>query len=249
MLLKSIVVSIAVVIITYIAQVTLGLDKYVNDIGGISAFLVVFGTLYGIMTAFIVVEVWSQHNKTSHLFEQEAEELEKLYRLSLYFTDEALSEKIKHVIAAYGKILIASEFKHLGEGQKQNEEEKAFRQITHVIKEITFKNAHDQVVFDNVINLYGDLAQTRIERTHQSILRLPMPLKLFFYASTVIIIIAFIIMPFANVAYSIFSSACLMFMLAMISQIIEELDNPFVGFWNLTTKPFEETLYHIEESY
>lgn len=249
MLFKSIFASIIIVVITYFVQTTLGLNRYLNDIGAISAFLVVFGTLYGIMTAFIVVEVWSQHNKTSHLFEQEAEELEKLYRLSLYFADDVFSKKIKQVISEYGKILIESEFKHLVKGEKYDDEEKSFRKITHVIKEILLKDTHDQVVFDSIINLYGDLAQTRIERNHQSALRLPLPLKLFFYASTVIIVVTFIFMPFANVLYSLFSAGFLVFMLAMISQIIEELDNPFAGFWTLTPEPFEETLHHIEASY
>lgn len=249
MLGKSIVISLIVGTLTYFTQTTLGLNKYLGDIGGIGSFLVVFGTLYGIMTAFIVVEVWNQHNKTSHLFEQEAEELEKLFRLSLYFRSEVFSKKIKDVISQYGKILITSEFKHLGEGQKHEEEEKSFRQITHVIKDIVLKDGHDHVIFDNIITLYGDLAQTRIERTHQSMLRLPLPLKTFFYASTVIVVLSFVFMPFANAIYAVASSGCLVFMLAMISQIIEELDNPFKGFWNLTPESFEETLLHLEESY
>jgi len=35
----------------------------------------------------------------------------------------------------------------------------------------------------------------------------------------------------------------------MIFQIIEDLDNPFVGHWNLTPEPFARALKHIEEDY
>jgi RecG-like helicase len=249
MIVRSFLVSFFVVVLTFFMQRTLQLENYFSDVGSISSFLVVFGTLYGIMTAFIVVEVWSQFNKASHLFLQEAEDLEKLYRIAFTFKDNVLNDKMKQVITNYGKILIASEFKHLVVGQKHDSEEKAFRQITHVIKDIEFEDDRKQVIFDHIVKHYGDLAQTRIERMHQSTLRLPMPLKLFFYGSTIMVLLTFIFLPFANIAYALFSSACLTFMLAMITQIIEGLDNPFVGFWKLTPKPFEEALLHIEGSY
>ncbi len=249
MVFRSIIISAAITIIAFVLGITLELKRYIDDIGSISAFLVVFGTLYGIMTAFIVVEVWTQHNKTAHLFEQEAEELEKLYRLSLHFKNPEVSRNMKRAVKAYGNILIDSAFKHLSEGQKHHDEEIAFRQITHVIKEIALGSDHEQVVFDHIVHLYGELAQTRIERTHQSTLRLPLLLKNFFYISTVIIVAMFVVLPFAHIGYSMFSVSTLVFLLAMIAGIIEELDNPFIGFWRLSAKPFEEALFHIEESY
>ena len=249
MLFESLMSAFAIMLLTYAMQTYFHIPTLLNDLGGINAFVVVFGTLYGIMTAFIVVEVWTQQNKTAHLFEKEAEELEKLYRLSLYFKNSSVNKAIKDAIDTYANILIESEFKHLGEQQKHTEEEKAFRNITHIIKEITSKSDHEQIVFDHIVNLYGQLAQTRIERTHQSILRLPFPLKLFFYTSTAIIVLTFVVMPFANMFYALFSAGSVVFLLTMISQIIEELDNPFSGFWRLTPKAFAETLRHIEESY
>jgi hypothetical protein len=35
----------------------------------------------------------------------------------------------------------------------------------------------------------------------------------------------------------------------MIFQLVEDLDNPFVGHWNITPEPFERAMKHIEEDY
>ena len=58
--------------------------------------------------------------------------------------------------------------------------------------------------------------------------------------------VVFIILPFANPVYGMLSTFGLGFVLAMVYQLIEDLDNPFVGNWNITPEPFEKALKHIE---
>ena len=90
---KSFAFSIISIIIMYACRILLKTDTYLSDVGGIQSFLGVFGTLYGIMAAFVVFEVWGQYNKTVGLIEHEAHGLEKLFRLTLYLRDETLTRK------------------------------------------------------------------------------------------------------------------------------------------------------------
>lgn len=237
------------IVITYFVQNFLHLSSYLADVGSINSFVVVFGTLYGIMTAFIVVEVWNQYNTSVHLFEHEAQALEKLFRLSLYFRNDKLHTDFEHVISEYATIVIDNDFRHLGEGERHLDEEKIFRKISHVINEITIQSDHSQVVFDHIINQYSELSQVRTERINHSLIRLPFPLKAFFYIASLIIILTFILMPFANIFYDYLAVGALVFILTMASYIIEGLDNPFVGFWKLKPESFERMLTHIKEDY
>ncbi|MBI3385309.1 hypothetical protein HY030_03910 [Candidatus Gottesmanbacteria bacterium] len=41
----------------------------------------------------------------------------------------------------------------------------------------------------------------------------------------------------------------IMFILAMLFQLVEDLNNPFEGHWKLTTEPFERAMKHIKEDY
>lgn len=201
------------------------------------------------MAAFIVFEVWSQYNKTTALIEHEAHGLEKLFRLSLHFRDEPLATQMKKAIGKYTRLIIESKFQHLGTGQRSKEASTSFREIFRVIRDIKFDDDHDQMVFGQIVPLYEDLADTRTERINQSLTRLPMLLKAFLHLTSFFALFIFIIMPFANMFYGFIATGFLAFVVALVIQLIEDLDNPFVGFWNITPEPFERALRHIEEDY
>ena len=233
----------------YLSRLLLRTDLYLPDVGGISAFVTVFGTLYGIMAAFVVFEVWSQWNTTSRLIDKEAQGLERLFRLTLYFRDSKLTREMKGAIKTYASLVIAGKFQTVGGGQRGLETGKAFRKISEIIREIKFDDEHDSVVFNHVIDHYGQLGQIRTERINQSLARLPILLKTFLYVSSLFALVTFVVMPFSSLFYGFLAVGALGFILAMVFQLVEDLDNPFVGYFNLTPEPFERALKHIEKDY
>ena len=54
---KSFIFAVVSVLAMYLARVFLRTDTYLSDVGGLQTFLGAFGTLYGIMAAFVVFEV------------------------------------------------------------------------------------------------------------------------------------------------------------------------------------------------
>ncbi len=248
-ILKSALVTIAVVILTIILRGLLQTPNFLSDVGGLGAFVTVFGTLYGIMAAFVVFEVWAQYNKTSSLIDQEALGLERLFRLTLYFRDAKLTARMREVIETYAKIVIEDNFQKLGGGTRNNESSASFRKIAGVIRDIKFNDDHDAIVYDHIINRYGGLSQTRTERITQCLLRLPFLLKFFLYTTSAAAVMVFIVMPFASVWYHAFVVGVIGFVIAMVLQLVEDLDNPFKGNWTINADPFKRALAHIEKDY
>ncbi len=246
---KSVIFTIISIILMYLARTWLHTDAFLVDVGPLGAFVTVFGTLYGIMTAFVVFEVWNQYNKTQELIENEGQGLERLFRLTLYFRDNKLTEQMKTVIKNYANLVIQGKFKNIGGGQRNAVTGKEFRKIAEVIKNIKFNDNHDQTVFDHVISHYGRLSETRSARINQSLTRLPYLLKMFLYSSSFFALVTFILMPFSSTLYGFLATGSLAFILAMVFHLVEDLDNPFVGHWNVTPEPFERALQHIEEDY
>jgi hypothetical protein len=234
---------------TYLARILLHTDQYLDDLGGLNNFVGVFGTLYGILAAFVVFEVWLQYNRTSELIDKEAQALERLYRLTLYFRDDKLTSQMKSAITEYANINIRGNFQQLAAGLRRRENSVAFRNIADIIRHIEFDDDHDSIIFAQILEHYGILAQIRTERQNQSLSRLPILLKSFIYIASSFALATFIIMPFENIYYAMFSVTIIGFLMAMIFHIIEDLDNPFVGHWNLTPEPFARALKHIEEDY
>ncbi|MGH7245668.1 MAG: hypothetical protein ACREGI_01895 [Candidatus Levyibacteriota bacterium] len=249
MIRRAFLFTIVTVIIMFAVEHFLHTDKYLQDIGGISAFLVVYGALYGITAAFIVVEVWVKFNNTKQLIEKEAQGIEKFYNLTLYFRDSKLTKKVKALILDYITIIKHESFAQMGEGTKHTDEEKLFRKIAVTIRDIEFDDNHDNVLFGSLVEHYGELAQLRTERIHVCTVRLPEPLRVFFYASTVFTVLSFVFMPFVNIYYGLLVTGFLVFSLSMLISIVEGLDNPVKGYWKITPRAFEDAWEHIQGSY
>ena len=249
MILRSILFSSVVAVLGYFSLTLFHTGDFLADLGGIGAFLTVFGTLYGILAAFIVFEVWNQFNQISKLIDKEAQGIERLYRLTLYFRDEKLTTTMKAAITEYVNLVVDGKFKMIAKGGRNKVTGASFRKIADIIRHIEFNDDHDSIVFDHILDHYGELAQIRTERLNQSLTRLPSLLKNFIYISSFFALVVFLFMPFENQYYALLSVTIIAFLQSMIFHIIEDLDNPFVGHWNLTPEPFARALLHIEEDY
>lgn len=221
-------------------------DSFFPEVSAISGFLTVFGTLYGILAAFVIFEVWKHYNNISELIDREAQDLELLYELTMYFRDEKLIAEIKQAICDYAQIIIDGQFRKLGSRERGNKSREAFERIAHIIRHVHFNDDHDSAVFHQVLEHYRELAQTRTERLNKSVRRLPILLKSFIYIASFFTLLTFSFMPFSTSHYGILAMLIISFQQVMIFFIIEGLDNPFVGHWRLTPEPYARALQHIE---
>ena len=246
---RSVLFSVFVAVIGYFLTGVLHTSVFMDDIGGISAFLTVFGTLYGILAAFIVFEVWTQFNTNSKLIDKEAQGLERLFRLTLYFRDDALTTQMNAAIHEYAQLVVDGDFQTIAAGGRNNLTSVSFRKIAGIIRDVEFNDDHDAIVFGQILEHYGELAQIRTERLNEALTRLPSLLQLFIYISSFFALLTFLFMPFANLYYALVSMMIIAFLQAMIFQIIEDLDNPFIGHWNLTPNPYARAIKHIDQDY
>lgn len=244
---KSLIISAILVLISSGVRSLFRTDLYMSDLGGIGAFASIFGTLYGIISAFVVFEVWAQFNKTTSLIAQEALGLERLYRLTIYFRDAQLTKNMSDAIHIYAQRVIDGKFQGLASGNRNKENGKLFREISLVIRDVKFDDDHDPIVYQQILEHYGKVSDTRSERLVQSLARLPVLLKMFVYVTSIVAVTIFIFMPFTVFVYQALVVSTVGFVIAMMIQLIEDLDNPFVGHWTIKPEPFERTLAHIDE--
>lgn len=249
MVLRSFAFAFVCALLYWLARGFAHTELYLEDVGGLSSFLGVFGTLYGILAAFVVLEVWTQFNRISALIDKEAQALEQLFRLSLYFRDSGLTERIKAGIRDYIGHIVQGRFAQLARGERNVQSGLALRKISEVIQDVEFDDDHDSIVFEQIVQHYGEVAALRTERTNQSRNRLPRFLKHFIYIASLFALVTFLFMPFTSPYYGLLAAFVIGFLQAMVFQLIEELDNPFRGRLQLTPAPFARALKHIEEDY
>ncbi len=248
-LIRSFFCSVFIALLSLVLRFFYNTQEFLTDVGGLSAFGSVFGTLYGIMAAFIIFEVWNQYNNTSKLIDEEASKLEGMYRLVSHLNDQKLSSMMKGAIQNYVKLVAEEGFTNLAEGIRNPKVSQAFRKIFQAVKLVNCTDPKGTTIYPLIIDHCDKLSQARTNRLTQSLNRMPKILKAFFYLSSLFVITTFIIMPFSQPFYAIFTNMVIGFIMALITQLVEDLDNPFKGYFNLTPEPFLRALKHIEEDY
>jgi membrane associated rhomboid family serine protease len=246
---KSVFLTAIVTLIGIYIRSNFQTTNLLNDLGGISIFASIFGTLFGILAAFIVVEVWGQYNKTAQLIDDEANGLEKLFRLTLFFRDSKFTKNVKTTLFNYMQNIVDDNFTLLSEGSRSAKNGKLFREISNKLNEVKFDDDHDNVIFSHIVSAYDELSTTRTNRISQSIARLPSILKIFLYVCIIIALNTVLFLPFQSLFLYLISIASISFVLIMVLSVIEDLDNPFVGAWNLNTEPYLRVMAHIESEY
>jgi hypothetical protein len=222
-------------------------QKFLIDAGGLSGFASIFGALWGIIVAFILFVVWSQFNNTSSYIDAEANALKQLYRLTICLKNEGAAKEICEAIKNYTKLVIEVGFKAVATGKRNPQASDAFSQIFLKIKDLQFNGEQDRLVFDHILKQFKELSDTRTKRLNESLNRLPVPLKVFLIISSFVVILAFIFPIFQNLLVAVFVIIVLSGSAGLLLQVILDLDNPFVGYWNLTPEPFRRFLEFLEK--
>ena len=88
-LLKSVLLPLIIsitlaTIFGILLQSTVGKEYFLEDIGGIGWLLGVVGTIYTLVAAFTMVEVWNQFNNTSSLISREAKTIVSIWNYTDY---------------------------------------------------------------------------------------------------------------------------------------------------------------------
>lgn len=217
-----------------------------EDASGLGGFVTAFGTIYGIVVGFIVIEVWSQKKDIQKLLEKEAQDIEGLYFLVHYFNDAVLKRKLRTKLAKYTNIVLKIETGSLPTKERYQKIDEIFREISTLFDTIEFDEDQDPIIFEQMISQLKELKDTRTERIRESMIRLPAPLQFFIWVSSAFIILTVILLPFDSNLLHLFSISSITFFISYILQIISDLDNPFVGYWNVDFSSLREVKQKVK---
>ncbi len=244
---KTLLLIIFSLLVLFLFRFLLEEERFLIDAGGLSGFASIYGALYGIIAAFILFTVWSQFNNASSHIEAEANGLKQFYRFVLLLKNEKVSREMRGALRNYARSVVDVGFLAMAGGQRNPQTSEAFNQIYLRLQEIEVKEAQEEMVYERALEQFKELADMRTKRLTESATRLPRPLAIFLVLSSLAVILSFAFPIFQNLSTSIFVMVVLSASIGLLLQVIFDLDNPFVGFWNLTPKPFERFLEYLEK--
>lgn len=211
----------------------LELRLYIPDSSGLGTFLTAFGAIYGVVVGLIVLEVWDQKNQIQKLLEKEAKDIEGMYFLVRYFKDKPLQKNLQRKLLKYLGYVLKIKNEEAQDPKRPVRIEKIFTSIEDLFDKINFNDEQDPIIFDQMLQQFKELRDTRLERIRESLIRIPGPIQMFITLSSIATICSIILTPFENKILYLFSVSTITFFVSLIHQIIGDLDNPFVGYWNV----------------
>src|SRR5437867_7922702 len=111
-------------------------DRFLVDVGSISAYVTAVGTLYGILAAFTIVVVWTQFNETTSAIAEETSDLADLYRYVSYLDDSPALDQFRAAITAYSEAVATDEWSMMASGARSRPAQEAFEGIYRAVAAI-----------------------------------------------------------------------------------------------------------------
>ena len=245
--------------ITYIILATLvilligyGVREQMNvvllaDEASVGWFWGVFGTLYALVTAFVMVAVWEQYNGLEEAIGNEAKNLSSLWNYTDYLNDIGISQKMSAALIRYIDVTKHAEFPALANGQRVAHPSPEIIEIMQVIDGVTFDDDRDSVAFSALTSAYDELATSRSTRLEHSVTRIPPLLRAFFAVVSLVFVLGYIIHGYNSALLYYSTLGALGITVSFAYLLIADMDNPFRGAWNISFDAFDNAATYISE--
>ncbi len=215
-----------------------------EDVAAWSAFFSVFGIVYAIVAGFLLVTVLTKYSDLNQVIENELNAIETVRDFLTYLNDENIEVKksIKSALSHYTSSLLNKEWLEMSDPIEpmDSDTSEELYEIMRKSKKISVDTESDGVVFTAIIENISDVTKLRTRRIALANERLPPRLKILMIFMSIVLITAFVLLGVQNIYTHITILVSLSVSIHLLYMIIEDLDHPFYGVWNINRMPLEE---------
>ncbi len=202
------------------------------------------GTIYALISAFILGNVWSNFKEAEQAVGQENEALIALWNSADYFDSLKASNQTRKVLVEYIDYVESTELKH----EKRSESIlpcKEFLAIQRLIDSIEVVSPRDQIVFSSIISTYESLSIARNKRINRLATSMPKMLQGFFIIASVILWGGFAFEGFQNPVLYLAVNLGVTTIIVLNYFIIADFDNPLDGFIKVSFSRYHSSRDYI----
>jgi hypothetical protein len=214
----------------------------VENTKALSAFLHVYGAIYGTMIAFLIFVVWGQFNGAEAGIAREGKTLVELAALCRAGRHQGCAEALE-AIQTYGKVASEGEWSALAVGKALPAADQAFLAIQTAVLKSTATTEAEELTREVIIRVAERAATLRAERIALSVTRIPHTLWRTLVFATGLLCLSVALLG-ADSLMSGYITTGLTLMVVLILGVIADMDNPFFGVYNASKEPLER-LRHL----
>jgi hypothetical protein len=208
-----------------------------NEVAG--NYLQTLGTIYAVLLAFVVFVVWQQHNETRSAVEKEANDLTDFYRIV-----QALpgTEQVQCALQDYSRIVVAEEWWAMARGNSSPEAAQALERTWRALQQTEPRSGREMMLYTEALTRFNDLSDSRSQRLHCSLLRLPPSLWVLLMTNGGLVVGSMWIFGLESFSAHALMTVALAGSIGFILFLIADLDNPFWGSWRVNPDAFKRAL-------
>ncbi len=257
MKITNVKITIKIVLFTLVYSVVfyfLRTSSYYNvslllaDLGGIPWLYATIGSIFGIISAFIIQKEWAQWNNLEDAVKSEVQAINELW-LWTENLPEVNKNKIRQAIIDYLRVLTGEGWRKTERGEISKELEKALATINLSISEIQTVSSN-QYLISTSFKLFSNLTRYRVKRMRYSSVHMPQILKRVFRFATVLVIFLSPFIAIKKIEIHYLFTVSIALLAYTIYLVADDLDHPLrPGGWHLTTKDYKTVLKNLEGNY
>lgn len=221
-----------------------GAVRAANDVVG--NYLQTLGTVYAVLLAFVVFVVWSQFNEVRTLIDREANEAQDLHR-TVGGLPDAVRAHVQSAVSRYVHAVLHDEWPamdHCHEARFDGASrvlEDAWRRLCAFEPETEVQRA----LYGEALQRFNDLSDARTLRRSAASMRIPLALRMLLYTGAAVLVASMYLFDVPGFRVHAMITAALAGSLSHLLYIVEDLDRPFGGDWQVPRDSWERLARYI----
>ncbi len=226
-------------------------EGIIEDVSAWGSFFNVFGVIYAIVAGFLLITVINRYSTLSQTIEDELNAVESIRDFLVYFEADqrAFVQEMRESLFRYMKTVSTIEWQEMANPATptNSDTSEELYEIMRCAGKIRVTEKRDSEVLSAVIASVSDLAKMRTRRIALANERLPHRLRILLFFMSVSLVGAFLLVGVRSLFAHIFMTSALSLSVYLLYWIIEDLDHPFYGVWNVDRTPMDELIKRFEE--
>jgi hypothetical protein len=209
-----------------------------GDVGAVGAYITAIGTLYGILTAFIIFVVWTQFNDAQTAADSETNELLDLFRYAIYLNDPRVLQALRSTIGDYSVSVVRDEWPAMSSGMPSPKVVEKFEAVFRAVHGVRFDDVRDATAWQKMIDKFEAVSDARAKRLELAVASVPRLLRGLLYLVSFALIGGFFVLSITNDTVAIVVTVATTAIALLAIEVVEDLDDPFGGQWALSPASF-----------
>jgi len=222
----------------------------VEDLSSWNSFFNVFGVVYAIVAGFLLLTVLNRYSALSQIIEDELNAVESIRDFLVYFRQDQreASTRMKRALARYVRSLSESEWGQMSDpdAAMNTDTSEELYELMRSGKAIQAEGSADRIALSAIVESVSEVTKLRTRRIALSNERLPPRLRILMVFMSVVLAVAFALLGVRSAPIHVLILVALVVSLHLLYLIIEDLDHPFYGVWNVDKDPLEQLLGRFE---